>query len=953
MLGKFILYQGQPARVVGSKTTFGETYLDIFIEPAGPVRRVLLQDVQQRPLPFTAVTQPTTTHPAWFAAQTIAYQLQAILAQPGVSSASSFRITPLPHQILAVDFVLNRLPHGPRCLIAEEVGLGKTIEAALVYQELKLRGQVRRILVVAPSGLTPQWRDEMQQKFDEDFVIYDREMVSALTQLHGQAGNVWQSHDRIITSLDFIKPLPVRPDLSARERERRRAHNAQRFEKLVTANWDMVVFDEAHKLSKHGDGTETARYKVAAAVAPRVPVLLFLSATPHQGDPGRFHHLLQLLDEHRFVNYADLTPENVQQVTWRTRKRAAVDTQGNRLFKQRITDIFPIDRSGPEHAIERELYDQVTGYVTENYNFAVSRQDRAFGFLMILFQRLVTSSSQAIAHALQKRLQRLRALQTAVSTPDINDFDEQEAVDQDSQVLLDDLLQSAGVIDPAALAREIGILTELLDLAQRAGRTHDAKIKALLQIVDEVCVREQNPATKFLIFTEFVATQEMILETLDGLGYATAAINGTVPLEQRIQARKKFAQETQFMVSTDAGGEGINLQFCHVIINYDLPFNPMKLEQRIGRLDRIGQEKNVLVFNLVIEDTVDKRVREILENKLKLIAEQFGEDKLADILSTLQDEFNFDRLFLDAVVKRQAESAELEAIAQKMFERAESVINQESLLLPHSQADAAEAEERLSRVPPEQVQALVTGYLAAKGERLQEYARRPGVFYFDGIHDGGKEHFADVVFDPAQAVADDALTLLHMNHPFVQRIMAACNTPDVTVARLRAPGLEAVGPGLWAVYQLKISDNNGVLRQHTLAFFLDANQKSQPQVVNHLLALNPLQFEPGSMRGNLPEMAAFQTQLDEMAQTSGREKFLTEQLAHNEQLERRRELLVRSFHHQEQALAAIAIENIREGRRRDLLRRRSEELAALEQQRSLIPDLQLVQLAWVENIISV
>lgn len=943
-VGNIVYFRGQSARIIAFQTIFGETYLDTFIEPAGPIRRVLLKDVEQRPSPHHLLTQPAAIHPAHFAAQTIAYQLQALVAQPGISSASSFRITPLPHQILAVDFILNRLPHGPRCLVAEEVGLGKTIEAALVYQELKLRGQARRVLVVAPSGLTPQWRDEMQQKFDESFVIYDRQMVAALTQIHGQAANVWQAHDRVITSLDFIKPLPIRPDLSARERAQRQARNAQRFEALMTADWDMVIFDEAHKLSKQGDGTETARYKVAAALAPRVPALLLLTATPHQGDPGRFHHLLQLLDEHRFVEFSDLTPENVEQVTWRTRKRAAVDRQGNRLFKQRLTDIFPVDRSGSEHAAERELYEGVTEYVSENYNLAVSRQDRAFGFLMILFQRMVTSSSQAIAHALQKRLQKLRALQTAVTPPTtLSDFDEQEAADQDAQALLDELLESAGPIDPAALAREISILAELHDLAQRASRGHDAKIKALLRIIEEVCAREQNPAAKFLIFTEFIATQEMILETLRGLGYSAVAIHGGLGLEQRIQARKAFASEAQFMVSTDAGGEGINLQFCHVIINYDLPFNPMKLEQRIGRLDRIGQTQNVLVFNLIIEDTVDKRVREILEEKLKLIAQQFGEDKLADILSTLQDEFNFDRLFLEAALKRQSEANELEAIAQKMAARAEEVIAQENLLLPNSPTDASEAEARLSQVSPEQMKALVAGYLAAKGERLQEYARRPHIYYFT---DEGT-HFADAVFDPALAVVDDALTLLHLNHPLVQRIMAEYTTGETAVARLRVPHLPM--PGLWAIYRLTISDANGVLRQHVLPFFLDETLTPQPTAARHILALDPLQFQPGPMQINLPDMAPFQNKLDELAQTAGREKFLAEQVSHNERLDRRRELLLRSFQQQERALNAIAIENIREGRRRELLRLRQAELTALEQQRILIPDLKLVQLARVET----
>ena len=242
---------------------------------------------------------------------------------------------------------------------------------------------------------------------------------------------------------------------------------------------------------------------------------------------------------------------------------------------------------------------------------------------------------------------------------------------------------------------------------------------------------------------------------------------------------------------------GINLQFCHVIVNYDLPWNPMKLEQRIGRLDRIGQEHNVLVFNLVMEDTVENRVREILEEKLNRIAAQFGEDKLADILSTLQDEFNFDRLYLDAMVRRQAESAELESVAQQMYERAQRILEQDNLLLPQSQASASEAQERLARVPPERVRDLVTGYLAANGARLQEYARRPGVYYFDapsadaedGQSSSGKTHFA--TSEPARG--HDALPL-HLNHR-LSKDYGRVQTADVPSLRLRAPSLGDT-PGL-------------------------------------------------------------------------------------------------------------------------------------------------------------
>jgi hypothetical protein len=170
---------------------------------------------------------------------------------------------------------------------------------------------------------------------------------------------------------------------------------------------------------------------------------------------------------------------------------------------------------------------------------------------------------------------------------------------------------------------------------------------------------------------------------------------------------------------------------------------------------------------------------------------------------------------------------------------------------------------------------------------------------------------------------------------------------ETAVARLRVPDL-AAAPGLWAIYQLTISDANGLLRQHTLPFFLDREMTPQAAAVRHLLNLDPLQFQPGSMQADLPDLAPFAAKLENLAQTAGREKFLAEQVAHNERLDRRRELLLRSFQQQERALNAIAIENIREGRRRELLRRRQEELSAIEQQRTLIPDLKLVQLAWVE-----
>lgn len=360
------LNTGQNGRVVAMAELFGQRYADVYIQPDGPVQRVPIENLRRLDDPLTALGGGQTMPAPLFVSRLAAHQLQALLTQQGVLSAANFRVTPLPHQVLAVDFVLSQVRR--RAMIADEVGLGKTIEAAMVYEELKLRRQARRVLVIVPAGLTRQWKDEFAQKFGEQFVVYDGALVAALRQMHGQETNLWTLHDQVITSLDFVKPRRIHPELSERERERRQAHNRQLFGDIVQAGWDVVIFDEAHKLSKHADGSETARYRIGEAMAQAVPTFLLLTATPHQGDALRFLHLLNLVDPYAFNQVTDLRPDRVGTVVWRTRKRAAVDGQGHRIFKQRVTDIYPVDRSGPDHELERRLYDAVTDYVTENYN---------------------------------------------------------------------------------------------------------------------------------------------------------------------------------------------------------------------------------------------------------------------------------------------------------------------------------------------------------------------------------------------------------------------------------------------------------------------------------------------------------------------------------------------------------------------------------------------------------
>ncbi len=536
------------------------------------------------------------------------------------------------------------------------------------------------------------------------------------------------------------------------------------------------------------------------------------------------------------------------------------------------------------------------------------------------------------------------------------DFDEEAAADDDAQAVAEDLLAVSGVVDEAELAQELEAVQTLLDLARRAQRQHDAKMVALLDIIDEVCRRESNPAVKFLIFTEFVATQMALKDLLEGMGYQVAFINGSQTMPARIAARQAFAGDAQFLISTDAGGEGINLQFCHVQINYDLPWNPMKLEQRIGRLDRIGQTHDVLVLNLLIADTVEKRVREVLEGKLALIRTQYGDDKLADILSTLQDEFHFDRLYMDALLLREAESAALEAVAQQIYKRAQQILEQDDLLLPQAQAVEAQTRERLVEISQTRVRTMLAGYLARHGLALTEYSRRPGTYYFDlPDADGGKTRYSDVVFDRERAVADDGLTYLHLNHPVIQRILgelADGSSEALTQLRLLPDALPAslsipAGPWLWAVYGLRMTNHEDVNRTELFSVCVDTQGQAYPRLARALLELRPETVETAFIPEGTVDVSVLQGLAHRLAESEAQNVFAEAQLAHVERLNQEREKLERYYRQLEQSVAAIAIENIRQAKQREVLHRRREDLVAVERQMTLIPALELISTALI------
>ncbi|TNF00651.1 MAG: helicase, partial [Gammaproteobacteria bacterium] len=402
-------------------------------------------------------------------------------------------VIPLPHQIHA----LSRAISGDRVryLLADEVGLGKTIEAGLVMRELKLRGLVRRTLVVSPKGIATQWVAEMQTHFNEQFQLVLGDDIGTLQRLAPQFGksadhrnSAWSMFDQVIVSLDSVKPMDKRRGWTA---ERVAEYNRSRFEDLITAGWDLVVVDEAHRLG--GSTDQVARYKLGKGLAEAAPYVLLLSATPHQGKTDAFHRLMNLLDDDAFPDMDSVSRERVAPYVIRTEKRKAIDADGKPLFKPRRTQMAPVAWES-RHQLQQLLYEAVTDYVREGYNQALREKKRHIGFLMILMQRLVVSSTRAIRTTLERRLAalkegeqqaslRLAELENGTKGSESLDDEMAELYDMDGQELLDELLKS----HVSALQSEGSHVETLLDAAVRCEQAGpDAKAEALIEWVYEL-----------------------------------------------------------------------------------------------------------------------------------------------------------------------------------------------------------------------------------------------------------------------------------------------------------------------------------------------------------------------------------------------------------------------------------------------------------------------------------
>ncbi|WP_134587481.1 DEAD/DEAH box helicase, partial [Pseudomonas aeruginosa] len=519
---------------------------------------------------------------------------------------SHLEIEPLPHQIHLVHHIIASGNYN--WLIADDVGLGKTIETGMLLHALRQRDLIKRILLVTPAGLTKQWQEELYHKFKiEDFEIYGEDFFI-------NEPRQWKMHDCVIGSMDRLK---------------QEGH----LESLLQAEpWDLVIFDEGHRLSRRQYGQKldsSERYDLAKSLRSQTEHMLLLSATPHQGMQDKFVALLELLRPERRTDLMALNikPEILHDMVFRNHKADVTDAEGNFIFQGKITSALQVPSSKESIEFDKTLQD----YLRKGYDAgeALGRTGNAIGFVMTVYRKLAASSAAAIHRALCNRLQRLL-------DDEANGLSDEEPRDQRYLGEWEEQFTSDA---REFFAGEVQLLKDLIAEAA-ALKANDLKLKLFIEdIIGKI--HAANADEKVLIFTEYRTTQNYLRDALaDHYGSdQVELINGSMQHAERREAIKRFEEQGGFLISTEAGGEGINLQSkCHVMVNYDLPWNPMRLVQRIGRLYRYGQKKKVVVFNIQQTDSLDQNIVDLMYERIDSVVTDLAEIQRHEFNEGLKDE---------------------------------------------------------------------------------------------------------------------------------------------------------------------------------------------------------------------------------------------------------------------------------------------------------------------------
>ncbi|GBF07245.1 helicase domain protein [Deinococcus aerius] len=547
------------------------------------------------------------------------------------------QVLPLPHQITAVyGEMLNRQPL--RFLLADDPGAGKTVMAGLLIKELMVRGELDRCLIVAPGGLVEQWQDELATKFDLHFDLLSRDRITA---------------NRIADPFGESPFWIARMDMLSR--------NTDLQDRLAGHEWDLIVVDEAHRMSAQAQGREvkyTKRFLLGRELSARTRHFLLMTATPHNGKDDDFAVFMGLLDADRFEGHHSGRVE-AGDLMRRMVKEDLRRFDGRKLFPRRVSETVAYALSAREQA----LYDDVTTYVRNEMNRA-DRLDESrkvnVGFALQTLQRRLASSPEAIYQSLRRRHERLEArlrdetTQAMPSPDDWDDFDDlndAEASELEQQVV--DHATSAQTVQE--LRAEIDALTELEAQALRLRNSkEDTKWRELAGVLESPQMfRADGTRRKMIIFSEardtlnYLATR---IRTLLGQGEAVEVIHGAVSRDQRraIVERFNYGNDLKILIANDAAGEGLNLQTANLMVNYDLPWNPNRLEQRFGRIHRIGQEEVCFLWNLLAANTREGDVYAALLNKLEAQSRTLG-GQVFDVLGQLFEGQPLRELLMKAV----------------------------------------------------------------------------------------------------------------------------------------------------------------------------------------------------------------------------------------------------------------------------------------------------------------
>ena len=901
-------YKGKAIELLGEKDVFGQKVAWIRI----------LEDNTFKQVPFDELNSEATSYSfPYIRFISLAAKIKDEVSKKKILAPYESSLIPLPHQILVLEKVMKSTHN--RFLLADEVGMGKTIETGLILKELKLRGEINRTLIIVPKSAMMQWQSELKEHFNEVFHIYDSEMISSLARTFSNLNadhefNFWEQHNQIIVSTDALKPLEKRQGWSQEKIEN---YNRYRLDGVLNADFDMVIIDEAHKVG--GASPTVSRFKLAKSLCASVPNVLLLSATPHRGKGDHFRRILQLIDPDAFEGEGLPSIQELEPYVMRTEKRLAVNYKGDKLFNERETSCLKVELDVNKHQKQLAVYKAITEYVKTGFNTAKRNKRNATGLIMILFQRLASSSTAAILSAMEGRLERLR-----YGEDNLEEYELEESFHEDSSDTFD--LEGVYATLSGTIENEEKLLSDLVEQAKGCLATEiDAKAEAFILKYQELQQTSNDRDLKVLIFTEFRTTQKMLENLFKNKGYRCSAINGSLSLEERKAALMDFKNDSQLLIATDAAGESLNMQFCHIIVNYDLPWNPMMIEQRIGRVDRIGQKHKVIAYNMLTNNSVDIRVYQIIEDKLKVILDQLGIDKSSDVLNSALDIKNVQKLYLQSLL----DPSRLEFAGEKWLHDIKSKLSEyhstEGALPSTSkeEIDIKKASEIKHSPLPTWLEYLLIQYTQInKGQLSKDLIGR-----FELLVDGVK---STITFDSEVSLNNPGVEHITLQHDLIKRILSDLSDFDLSKGLpIFQSSNNSETKGIWSIYQ--ISAHNTFERKVSYhSFFISDDNKIFIPYANDIwnrVISGDLSFEE--------DVKDIRMELDDSLRTifQNIEADLTA-LMNDKKLNR-----VKSFEFQKTRINKIGIENIRKSRLERLENEHFTWLQGFESNQKVIPGI--------------